>query len=139
VQANLPRPTLCGMRLLTAAATGAVGLAAGLALGETESESRRKRPASAASAVAAAGMAVAAAIAGQRSRARLPLLAGAACAVASSAATLDGARAPWRRGGAVSGETQLIRLYRREARLSGVRSALQIATLASLLLAAALD
>jgi hypothetical protein len=69
----------------------------------------------------------------------LPLLAGAACAVASSAAALDGGRPPWRRRGAVSGETQLIRLYRREARLAGMRSALQIATLAALLLAAALD
>src|SRR4051794_10188463 len=102
------------MRLLTAAATGAVGLAAGLALGETEAESGRKRPASIASTVGAAGVAVAAAIAGRRSRARLPLLAGAACAVACSAAVLDGARPPWRGHGAVSGETQLIRLHRRE-------------------------
>jgi hypothetical protein len=127
------------MQLLTAAATGAVGLAAGLALGDAEAESRRRRPASIASAVGAAGVSVAAAIVGRRSRARLPLLAAAACAVASSAATLDGARPPWRRSGVLSGETQLIRLYRREARLSGIRTGLQVATLAALLFAAALD
>src|SRR4051812_17097155 len=100
------------MQLLTAAATGAVGLAAGLTLGETESEPRRKRPASLASAVGAAGISVAAAIAGRRSRARLPLLAGAACAVASSAAALDGARSPGHGSGALSGEMQLMRLHR---------------------------
>jgi hypothetical protein len=127
------------MQLLTAAATGAVGLAAGLALGESEPESRRRRPASLASGIGAAGVSIAAAIAGRRSRARLPLLAGAACAVASSAVALDGGRPPWRGGSALSGEMQLMRLRRREARLSGVRSGLQIATVAALLLAAALD
>ena len=127
------------MQILTTAATGAMGLVAGLGLGGPEMESLRRRPARAAASVGAAALAVTAALVGRRSPARLPLVLGAALAIANSAAVVDGARPRWRGGDLVSGETQLIRLYRRDARLSGVRSALQIATLAALLLASALD
>jgi hypothetical protein len=84
----------------------------------------------------AAALSIAAAIAGWRSKARAPLVASAAFALAHSAAAADALPTPWRKREVVSGETKLIRLYRRDARLSGLRAALQTATLATLLFAA---
>jgi hypothetical protein len=127
------------MRILTTAATGAMGLVTGLGLGHPDAESLRPRRGSASASAGAAAVAVTAALAGRRPRARLPLLVAAALAVAGSAAAARSARPPWSPGRVVSGETQLIRLYRRDARLAGVRSGLQIAALAALLVAAALD
>jgi hypothetical protein len=87
--------------------------------------------------VAAAGLAIAAALTGWRSKARAPLVASAALAIARSAAGAETLPLPLRRDEVVSGETKLIRLYRRDARLSGIRSLLEAATLGSLLVASA--
>jgi hypothetical protein len=127
------------MQTLTAAATGALGIVTGLELGGPGGVSLGPRPTRAAASVVAAALAVTAALLGRRSRARLPLATAAALAVASSAAALDSLRPRRRVPEVVSGETQLIRLYRRDARMSGVRSALQIGALGALLFAAALD
>lgn len=127
------------MMLLNAAATGAMGLVAGMSLaqhapeaGPVERTSWRE-----VAGVAAAALAIAAAIGGWRSRARAPLVASAALAVARSAAAAERLPMHSRRNDIVSGETKLIRLYRRDARLSGIRAVLEAATLGSLLFASA--
>ena len=129
------------MRVLNAAATGAMGLLAGMTLahGEPDRAPAERTPWRGAAGVAAAALAIAAAIVGWRSNARAPLVASAAFALAHSAAAADRLPIPWRKSEVVSGETKLIRLYRRDARLSGLRAALQTATLATLLFAAARD
>jgi len=127
------------MTLLNAAATGAMGLLAGMSLAEhaPDHAPNERSPLRGAAGFAAAALAVAAAIAGWRSKARAPLVASAALAVAHSAAALDALPTPWRKREIVSGETKLIRLYRRDARLAGLRGALQAATLGTLLVASA--
>jgi hypothetical protein len=123
------------MTLLNAAAIGATGLVAGMSFAEhapVERSSWRKI-----AGVAAAGLAIAAALTGWRSRARAPLVASAALAIARSAAGAERLPLPLRRNEVVSGETKLIRLYRRDARLAGIRSLLEAATLGSLLVASA--
>jgi hypothetical protein len=128
------------MTVLNAAATGAMGLVAGMSLtrhAPAEHGPAERDPWRGSAGFAAAALAVGAAIAGWRSKARLPLVASAAFAVAHSAATAGGLPLPSRRSEVVSGETKLIRLYRRDARLSGLRAALQVATLGTLLYASA--
>jgi len=127
------------MMVLNAAATGAMGLLAGMSLAHHEPDRApvERTPWRGAAGIGAAALAIAAAIAGWRSKARAPLVASAAFAVAHSAAAADRLPIPWRRSEVVSGETKLIRLYRRDARLSGLRAALQAAALATLLFASA--
>ena len=128
------------MKVLNAAATGAMGLVAGMSLmrhAPVEHGPVERDPWRGSAGIAAAALAVAAAIAGWRSKARLPLVASAAFAVAHSAAAVDGLPLPARQSEIVSGETNLIRLYRRDARLSGLSAALQAATLGTLLYASA--
>ena len=126
------------MNLLNTAATGAMGLLAGMSLAEQGPDHgpAERSPLRGAAGVTAAALSIAAAIAGWRSKARAPLVASAAFALAHSAAAADALPIPWRQREVVSGETKLIRLYRRDARLSGLRAALQTATLATLLFAA---
>jgi hypothetical protein len=127
------------MMVLNAAATGAMGLLAGMSLshGETDRAPAERTPWRGAAGIGAAALAIAAAVAGWRSKARAPLVASAAFALAHAAAAADPLPIPWRKSEVVSGETKLIRLYRRDARLSGLRGALQTAALATLLFAAA--
>jgi hypothetical protein len=127
------------MMVLNAAATGAMGLLAGMSLAHHEPDRApvERMPWRGAAAVGAAALAIAAAVAGWRSKARAPLVASAAFALAHSAAAADRLPIPWRKSEVVSGETKLIRLYRRDARLSGLRAALQTAALATLLFASA--
>ena len=127
------------MTLLNAAATGAMGLLAGMSLAQhvPDHAPSERSPLRGAAGFAAAALAVAAAIAGWRSKARAPLVASAALAVAHAAAAVDALPTPWRKREVVSGETKLIRLYRRDARLAGLRGALQAATLGTLLFASA--
>ncbi|TMB26575.1 MAG: hypothetical protein E6J62_05155 [Deltaproteobacteria bacterium] len=127
------------MTLLNAAATGAMGLLAGMSLAQhvPDHAPSERSPLRGAAGFAAAALAVAAAIAGWRSKARAPLVASAALAMAHSAAAVDALPTPWRKREVVSGETKLIRLYRRDARLAGLRGALQAATLGTLLFASA--
>jgi hypothetical protein len=132
-------PQIFDMTLLNAA-TGAMGLIAGMSLArnaEAHAPPSAPTPWRGAAGAAAAALAVAAAIEGWRSRARAPLVASAAFAVAHSAAAADRIPLPWRKSSVVSGETKLIRLYRRDARLAGLRAALQTATLATMLFASA--
>jgi hypothetical protein len=128
------------MTLLNAAATGAMGLVAGMSLsqqapehGAVERTSWRE-----VAGVAAAALAIGAAIAGWRSKARTPLVASAVLALAHSAAGAQTLPLQ-RKSEVVSGETKLIRLYRRDARLSGIRGLLEAATLGTLLFASARD
>ena|SRR5436305_12317032 len=132
-------PQISGMTLLNAAATAAMGMLAGMSLAQhpPEHAPSGRPPLRGVAGFAAAALAVAAALAGWRSKARAPLIASAAFAVAHSAAAADTLPIPWRKTEVVSGETKLIRLYRRDARLSGLRAALQTATLATLLFASA--
>jgi len=129
------------MMVLNAAATGAMGVLAGMSLAHAEPDHvpAQRTVWRGAAGVGAAALAIAAAAAGWRSKARAPLVASAALALAHSAAAVDGLPIPVRKGEVVSGETKLIRLYRRDARLSGLRAALQVATLLTLLFAAARD
>ena len=127
------------MTLLNAAATGAMGLLAGMSLAQNAPDHAptERSPLRGAAGLAAAALAIGAALAGWRSKARTPLVASAALAVAHSAAAADALPTPWRKREVVSGETKLIRLYRRDARLAGLRGALQAATLGALLFASA--
>ncbi|MFL5378731.1 MAG: hypothetical protein ACJ787_12520 [Myxococcales bacterium] len=127
------------MTLLNAAATGAMGLVAGMSLAQHAPEHGpvERSPWREAAGVAAAALAIAAAITGWRSKARAPLVASAALAVARSAAGAERVPIHLRKNELVSGETELIRLYRRDARLSGLRALLEAATLGSLLFASA--
>lgn len=122
------------MTLLNAAATGAMGLLAGMSVSEhapTEHSPWRE-----VAGVAAAALAIGAAIAGWRSKARAPLLASAALAVVHAAAVAE-LLPIQRKSEVVSGETKLIRLHRRDARISGTRALLEAATLGTLLFASA--
>src|SRR2546421_54049 len=89
------------MTLLNAAATGAMGLLAGMSLAQHVPDHAPSE--------------------------RSPLRGAAGFALPT----------PWRKREVVSGETKLIRLYRRDARLAGLRGALQAATLGTLLFASA--
>jgi hypothetical protein len=130
---------ILAMTLLNAAATGAMGLVAGMSLAQHAPEHGpvERTPWQEVAGVAAAALAIAAAITGWRSKARAPLVASAALALARSAAAAE--RLPIHLQGSeiVSGETKLIRLYRRDARLSGIRALLEAATIGSLLVASA--
>src|SRR5205807_9137310 len=97
--------------LLNTAATGAMGLLAGMSLAEHAPDHgpAERSPLRGAAGLTAAALAVGAAIAGWRSKARAPLVASAAFAVAHSVAAADAPPTPWRKREVVSGETKLIR------------------------------
>jgi hypothetical protein len=130
---------ILAMTLLNAAATGAMGLVAGMSLAQNAPEHGpvERTTWQEVAGMAAAALAIAAAITGWRSKARAPLVASAALALARSAAAAERLPIHLQGNEIVSGETKLIRLYRRDARLSGIRALLEAATIGSLLVASA--